>query len=383
MEEEAPHQQVLRFGGIGHPPLPDTNFIPDYDRICIFTFPLEPAYSEWTTARGSERIPDYEHLASRFGHLDVHAEGTAGRTSFKEFLTRMEKGDEIYLRDWHLVREARDQSFYSVPPWCKDDWLDLFLAAEGGKDDYRFVYMGASGTSTKLHVDVLHSFSWSANIVGTKTWVFFPPSQTPHLTNASGTVVTDIRTAAKAEFPEFHCKTNPVTVVQRPGELVFVPSGWWHQVENHGPTMSINHNWINAHNLRALHAQLAEDMVAIRGSIAEHRDDMGEVEWAAHCQLMLEATNAGFGYAMLWRFLCFHAQRYLALSAAEMAPKDVAEHVFALRALLEVTSILLEDVWAKPVLEEGRVMVKSLTAALSAENVKPSSLKELTIPGEG
>lgn len=36
---------------------------------------------------------------------------------------------------------------------------------------------------------------------------------------------------------------------QGPGEIVFVPSGWWHQVENVTDALSINHNWVNAANI--------------------------------------------------------------------------------------------------------------------------------------
>ena len=35
---------------------------------------------------------------------------------------------------------------------------------------------------------------------------------------------------------------------QGPGEAIFVPSGWFHVVENLEDTLSINHNWFNAHN---------------------------------------------------------------------------------------------------------------------------------------
>ena len=38
--------------------------------------------------------------------------------------------------------------------------------------------------------------------------------------------------------------------VQEENEVLFVPSGWWHQVLNEAPTLSINHNWINTANVR-------------------------------------------------------------------------------------------------------------------------------------
>lgn len=40
-------------------------------------------------------------------------------------------------------------------------------------------------------------------------------------------------------------------------EALFVPSGWHHSVENLEDTISINHNWLNAHNIAGCIAQLA------------------------------------------------------------------------------------------------------------------------------
>jgi ribosomal protein L16 Arg81 hydroxylase len=36
---------------------------------------------------------------------------------------------------------------------------------------------------------------------------------------------------------------------QLPGEVIFVPSGWWHQVVNLDDALSVNHNWINGANI--------------------------------------------------------------------------------------------------------------------------------------
>ncbi len=50
--------------------------------------------------------------------------------------------------------------------------------------------------------------------------------------------------------------------LQGPGDALFVPPGWHHTVVNLAPTLSVNHNWINAHSLhwtwellRAQHAR--------------------------------------------------------------------------------------------------------------------------------
>ena len=51
-----------------------------------------------------------------------------------------------------------------------------------------------------------------------------------------------------------------VEVTQEVGEIIFVPSGWFHQVRNVEDTISINHNWFNGSNImfvaRALTTEL-------------------------------------------------------------------------------------------------------------------------------
>ena len=61
--------------------------------------------------------------------------------------------------------------------------------------------------------------------------------------------------------------------LQEAGEALFVPSGWHHTVANLEDTLSINHNWLNAHNVHWAWALLAQ----------QHREAAGAIEdcrWA-------------------------------------------------------------------------------------------------------
>jgi hypothetical protein len=80
------------------------------------------------------------------------------------------------------------------------------------------VYTGPAGTFTPLHRDVYGSYSWSANVVGRKLWWLFPPGTEPR--DKHGDLEFDVRDA------------KALKVVQEEGEVIFVPSGWHHQVLN-------------------------------------------------------------------------------------------------------------------------------------------------------
>jgi hypothetical protein len=85
--------------------------------------------------------------------------------------------------------------------------------------------MGGSNTSTSFHSDVFNSYSWSANICGKKRWYMLPEGCELHLSTDPNNI-TDVR----ADLLFF--KAGGFIFDQLPGEIVFVPTGWYHQVHN-------------------------------------------------------------------------------------------------------------------------------------------------------
>ncbi|CAM9392579.1 unnamed protein product [Phaeothamnion confervicola] len=240
----------------------------------------------------------------------------------------------LYLKDWHFVREYRErrrllQAFitrtascdspmtetairsassavdsedYETPSLFADDWLNWWWEARrGGADDYRFVYVGPAGSLTPLHHDVLRSYSWSANLCGAKRWTLFPPAEGPKLHDRLGNLAPDCRAGKydAAAFPLLE-KAPRCEVLQGPGEAIFVPSGWFHQVENMGdgrggPTASVNHNWFNHHCLRSVSAFMRAELLNVRRSIEDLRegfDGEGPRAWERQCEVVMRANSA-------------------------------------------------------------------------------------------
>eukprot|EP00980_Cylindrotheca_fusiformis_P000475 scaffold119_cov131-Cylindrotheca_fusiformis.AAC.5 len=147
--------------------------------------------------------------------------GNIGDTPMKE--------TSYYLKDWHLQSQMKQRScscvnstdpLYTCPEIFQYDLLNPFLS-QFTKGDYKFCYWGPQGSKTLRHSDVLHSFSWSYNVHGTKQWTFF--------NNTDG--------------------AQAFTVIQKAGQAMFVPCTWQHEVENLEETISINHNWITVANI--------------------------------------------------------------------------------------------------------------------------------------
>ncbi|XP_012262571.2 2-oxoglutarate and iron-dependent oxygenase JMJD4 isoform X1 [Athalia rosae] len=226
----------------------------------------------------------------------------------------------LYLKDWHCVKNYPNIPIYQVPQYFGSDWLnEYYTEQEGLDDDYMFVYMGPKGTWTPFHVDVFSSYSWSANVVGTKRWILFKPGKEDSLRDKHGQLIYDV-TSMDRHVGTRHAKRNENTVeqfeiIQRPGEIVFVPSGWHHQVWNLEDTISINHNWINAGNIWNVWTCLKKELLAVKSEIEDCRD---MDSWDEHCQVMLKASH-GINYVQFYKFLCFLAKKRIA-SIKEMSP---------------------------------------------------------------
>lgn len=89
---------------------------------------------------------------------------------------------------------------------------------------------------TPLHADVFTSYSWSANIIGRKKWLMFPPHEEDHLRDLYGQLAYDAISEELNDHTKYKMydskKLKYFEVTQEAGEIIFVPSGWYHQVWN-------------------------------------------------------------------------------------------------------------------------------------------------------
>ncbi|KAF6031718.1 hypothetical protein EB796_010012 [Bugula neritina] len=140
-------------------------------------------FDEWLVCSENGQVSqlDVEHIIRHYGEDVVPVAdcskqeyGAHPKTEMKftEFLSRMGGGDCcLYLKDYHFVRMHEDVKLYETPAYFTSDWLNEYCV-DKGKDDYRFVYLGSTGSWTPFHADVLHSFSWSANLLGRSAGFF-------------------------------------------------------------------------------------------------------------------------------------------------------------------------------------------------------------------
>ncbi|CAG0888147.1 unnamed protein product [Darwinula stevensoni] len=266
---------------------------------------------------GESGSANLEYLCKRFGHAEVpvaecHERDTydslqVHKWTFSKYLEYLE-GDErrklFYLKDWHFFQDFPLEPVYETPVYFSSDWLnEYWQECQGSKDDYRFVYFGPKGSWTPWHADVLRwakwgwgwdlnpsappppfsvvclclSHSWSTNVFGQKRWLLLPPgSEVPYIDSHGNMRDSPVG-------PEV------IQVIQNPGETLWVPSGWFHRVENLEDTLSINHNFINATNAHHVLEFLLKRLQDVREEISDCSD---MDQWDSQCQLLLKSVES-------------------------------------------------------------------------------------------
>lgn len=219
-------------------------------------------------------------------------------------LGRVDDRRLLYLKDWHFLRDCSARGLerpYDAPSYLAaplHDWLNLYWE-ERGDSDYRFCYVGVEGTSTALHHDVLCSHSWSANVAGRKLWILYRPELGLKLVDCRGDAAPSAHPCHRPEnwqhrFPQLDdAWEGRVEVVQEEGELLFVPSGWYHEVINLTDVLSINHNWLNASNCANAWVFLQSELDNVRRCIGDLRGTFDDdIDFETHCQTLMRANSS-------------------------------------------------------------------------------------------
>ncbi len=193
-------------------------------------------------------VPDLELDILKLSDRSFH------KMKIKNFFENFyeKNNSEFYLVDWtfeeNLPELLKD---YEVPNFFHS-WFEDFQNVQ--KPKLRWFYIGAKGTKSALHLDIVDTSAWNVILSGCKIWIFFPPSDFEFLYDLK----VDAFYPDYEKFPLLK-KTHPYTCVQYPGDLVFTPSGWAHQVINWEGGISITENFVNQSNIDSVLRRLEQE----------------------------------------------------------------------------------------------------------------------------
>jgi ribosomal protein L16 Arg81 hydroxylase len=112
---------------------------------------------------------------------------------------------------------------------------------DGESPDTVFFWMGPAGTRTPFHHDLTNNFM--AQVIGCKRIKLAPLSDTPHMSNHLHCYSqVDGKAIDYERFPSMR-NVHLLECTLAPGELLFLPIGWWHYVEalDASVTMTFTH----------------------------------------------------------------------------------------------------------------------------------------------
>lgn len=141
-------------------------------------------------------------------------------------------------------------------PWRRPDgYLKLLIGGTGG----RF---------PTLHYDGQNAHAMITEIYGDKQFILYPPEDSvslypkPDMPNQSH--ITDLQHPDLTRFPRYTNATQHFTVLH-PGDMIFVPSHWWHAARVLSPSVSIRQNMYDASNWRGYVDEICPPESGIRG----------------------------------------------------------------------------------------------------------------------
>jgi len=139
---------------------------------------------------------------------------------------------------------------------------DLFrVFGSVARPDYRWLICGPKRSGSIFHIDPNQTNAWNVSIQGRKKWIFYPPDVHPPgvVSSTDGADVTVPISTGEwlLSFWDMHLEARrhpdpaqrPLEVIVHPGEVVFVPHGYWHMVVNLDDCIALTHNYVSLSNL--------------------------------------------------------------------------------------------------------------------------------------
>src|SRR3954452_13536917 len=205
-----------------------------------------PALAKWTPEYLKQtvgsKVIEYQGDRSRNEQFEIAKDAHRREMPFDRFIdlvSRPGAGNDAYLTAYNSARNAEAISLLHPDLGFPDKFLSRDVEQPNG-----MMWIGPAGTLTSLHHDLTNNLI--AQVVGRKRLLVLPAAEVGKLYNHLHVFseISDLEDPAVtlARFPRLeHARFTEVTLM--PGEMIFMPLAWWHQVR--ALDFSVTITWTN------------------------------------------------------------------------------------------------------------------------------------------
>lgn len=267
------------------------------DKPFILTEPVRewPVFQAWDTDR----------LVDQFSDIKFRAEAVDWSLStYVEYMNNSSDESPLYLFDRSFVekmglqigRKETNPSYWI--PDCFGE--DLFAVLGDERPDSRWLIVGPERSGSTFHKDPNATSAWNAVLRGSKYWIMFPTSaESPQ---PPGVFVSEDQSEVTSPLSiaewllEFHAEARRtqgcLEGICAEGEVLHVPSGWWHLVVNLDASIAITQNFVPRGHLSSVLSFLKDKPDQVSGfkrSVTNAYDMFVTRMEAQHPELIISA----------------------------------------------------------------------------------------------
>lgn len=247
----AQYQDIERRADLGSDEFLDRYYAANRPVILTGEMSDWPALVKWTPAYlkhvvGSRPV-EFQGNRNSSGEYEIHKDAHRREVPFDQFIdlvSQPDAGNDAYLTAHNSARNIEAMSVLHPDMGFPEKFLTRDAEQANG-----MMWIGPAGTLTSLHHDLTNNLI--AQVVGRKRLLVLPAAEVGKLYNHLHVFseIADIEDPALqlSRFPLL-AEANFTEVTLMPGEMIFMPVAWWHQVRSIDFSVTVtytNFRWPN------------------------------------------------------------------------------------------------------------------------------------------
>ncbi len=192
---------------------------------------------EYLKATCGEEVVEIMAARETNPEYEINDKNHRRMVKFADFVDMVSGSKET--NDYYLT--ARNEFFSRPGPKALLKDIEIFTEyLRENSGDGIYLWYGPKGTITPLHHDTMNIFM--AQVRGRKHVKLIPATEIDYVYNKFAVYsLVDILRPDYSKFPKFR-SANVIDVELAPGEVLFLPVGWWHWVKALDCSMTVSFN---------------------------------------------------------------------------------------------------------------------------------------------